>query len=241
MATTREPLVNFYELSGPQSWSPACWNTRYALNFKGIPFKTIKLSYPAIKPKCEELLGDLTGLEATVPIIEILGDNHKALNDSIPIAELLNERFTEADGFRHLEGLDNIREYEKQCSIHERALGRWILNDVYENSLDKEDGSREYFKSTREARLKCPLPDIMEKLGGGEEASLQKIRENWLPLKERMKNEDGTSEPTYLDFYDAGNVKWTQCASLEKYEKLMNLYGDDTFVKLMKKVEKYSA
>ena len=44
----------------------------------------------------------------------------------------------------------------------------------------------------------------------------------------------------YLDFRDAGNVKWVEVSSPEKYEKLMGLYGDDTFDKLMKKVEKYS-
>jgi hypothetical protein len=46
---------------------------------------------------------------------------------------------------------------------------------------------------------------------------------------------------TYVDFYDAAGVKWVEAASKEKYDKLMDLYGDDTFRKLMKKVEKYSA
>jgi hypothetical protein len=45
---------------------------------------------------------------------------------------------------------------------------------------------------------------------------------------------------TYVDFYDAGHVKWIEASSKEKFEKLMDLYGDDTFRKLMKKVEKYS-
>jgi hypothetical protein len=36
-------------------------------------------------------------------------------------------------------------------------------------------------------------------------------------------------------------MKWVQASSPEKYEKLLGLYGDDTFTKLMKKVEKYEA
>jgi hypothetical protein len=44
---------------------------------------------------------------------------------------------------------------------------------------------------------------------------------------------------TYWDFYEAGKLKWLEAASPEKYEKLLRLYGDDTFTKLMKKVEKY--
>jgi hypothetical protein len=36
-------------------------------------------------------------------------------------------------------------------------------------------------------------------------------------------------------------VKWIEAASPEKAKKLMGLWGDDTFTKLMKKVNKYSA
>jgi hypothetical protein len=44
---------------------------------------------------------------------------------------------------------------------------------------------------------------------------------------------------SYLDFWDAGHVKWVERSSDEKMAKLMNLYGDDTFVKLMRKVKPY--
>ena len=44
---------------------------------------------------------------------------------------------------------------------------------------------------------------------------------------------------TYWDFSEAAKLKWVEAASPEKYEKLLRLYGDDTFTKLMKKVEKY--
>lgn len=45
----------------------------------------------------------------------------------------------------------------------------------------------------------------------------------------------------YVDFFDAGVVKWVQGASQEKYEKLLGIYGDDTFTKLMRKVERYAS
>ena len=45
---------------------------------------------------------------------------------------------------------------------------------------------------------------------------------------------------TYWDFYEAAKLKWVEAASPEKYEKLLALYGDDTFTKLLKKVENYS-
>ena len=80
----------------------------------------------------------------------------------------------------------------------------------------------------------------------------------WLRLKERMATEDGKGErefssscnwhkswelitliATYLDFYDASLFRWVEAANAEKGTRLMNLYGDDTFVKLMNKVKPY--
>ena len=46
---------------------------------------------------------------------------------------------------------------------------------------------------------------------------------------------------TYFDFADAALVKWIEASCSDKAKKLMNLYGDDTFTKLMKKVSVYSS
>jgi hypothetical protein len=64
-----EPKVTFYDLSGPHPWSPYCWRTRFVLNFKALPYQTVKLSYPAIRGTCERLFGedlDAGNIEATV-------------------------------------------------------------------------------------------------------------------------------------------------------------------------------
>ncbi|KAG9242929.1 hypothetical protein BJ878DRAFT_481568 [Calycina marina] len=77
-----------------------------ALNFKGILYEPVKLSFPGMKPKCEELL-DMAApcADDTVPIIEFLGVNYKALNDLPAILNLFNARFTQNDGFRDLPGV----------------------------------------------------------------------------------------------------------------------------------------
>lgn len=161
---TKEPLVRFYDLSGPKPWSPACWYIRYALNYKQIPYTVTKLSYPAIRPKCEELSPDMTGLEATVPIIEILQAPYKALNDSTPIVNLLNERFTEKDGYKNLRDVDKLDEYRKSL---QGGIGWpiivWVIFDVYSNALDPNDGSKEFFRRTREESMgvKCEWLPLM--------------------------------------------------------------------------------
>jgi ketosteroid isomerase-like protein len=47
------------------------------------------------------------------------------------------------------------------------------------------------------------------------------------------------STATYIDFVDASNFRWVEAANAEKGKRLMNLYGDDTFTKLMNKVKPY--
>jgi len=259
MASQSEPLILFYELAGPKSWSPFCWHTRFVLNYKGIPFKTIKLSYPDIKPKIEELFGpdfEAKGLEATVPIIQTLPTNihntpPQALNDSIPIARFLNKVFTPELGFKHLEGVEEVIEYEKKLNELKlwRPLMRWIVYDVWAIALKGDERSQEFFRRTREESFcrimgkgvePVRLEDVVEK-SGGEEKILEGLRVGWVGLKERMAKEDGSGEPTNVDFYDAGLLKWVEAASTEKLEKILNLYGDDTFIKLRKKTEKYAS
>jgi glutathione S-transferase len=195
---TQEPLVRFYELSGPKPWSPSCWSIRYALNYKGIPYSVTKLSYPAIEPTCESLFPSMEGLDATVPIVEILAPPYAAINDSTPIALLLNERFTEKDGFKDLRGLENVAKHEEEQKFLVRSLLRWIMYDVYQNALDPSDGSKEFFKRTREEFLGVELKDVLEVKGGGEEAVLQAIKNNWANLQRRMKDDDGSGEREYL-------------------------------------------
>jgi hypothetical protein len=245
---SQEPLIRFYDLSGPKPWSPYCWCARYALNYKQIPYTVTKISYPGIRPKCEELFPDMTGLEATAPIIEILQAPYKALNDSVPIANLLNERFTEKDGYKHLRDIDKVEEYRKSLGGIGRPILTWVINDVYNNALDSSDGSKEFFKRTREKNWgeckywslvlsyiestfvnflwslfsinvlkQCSgstsdilasnyrmsemgitdertVVNTVEERGGGEQKLLEIIRERWVPLQERMKNEDGTGD-----------------------------------------------
>lgn len=41
---------------------------------------------------------------------------------------------------------------------------------------------------------KATAVDTVEERAGGEEKVLEVLRESWVPLQERMKNEDGTGD-----------------------------------------------
>jgi len=128
-----------------------------------------------------------------VPIIEILQAPHIAKNDSTPIAELLNERFTEKDGYPDLKLIEETKKHAKDTKLANRAVYFWICYDVYKNALDPDDGSKEFFKRTREADY-GPLEKYLEKMGGSEDAIFQELKVQWMYLKERMAKEDGTGE-----------------------------------------------
>ncbi|KAI0632208.1 hypothetical protein C8Q77DRAFT_1059646 [Trametes polyzona] len=53
-----EPIV-FYDIPSkdttPKAWSPNTWKTRFTLNVKGIPYKTIWVEYPDIEPLLRKL------------------------------------------------------------------------------------------------------------------------------------------------------------------------------------------
>lgn len=189
-----EPLVRFYDLSGPKCWSPACWRTRYALNFKKIPYECVKLSYPAIKSTCLKLLSPTwPDDDCTVPIIEILQEPYVAINDSRPIAELLNQRFTEKDGYPEIKLIEETKTLVPGRGM---AIFKWIMYDVYLNALDPEDGSKEFYFRTRTADL-GPIHEYATKDGGSEEKIWEGLKLGWLRLKERMSKEDGTGERAF--------------------------------------------
>lgn len=115
----------------------------------------------------------------------------QSLNDSKSIAELLNEKFPA----RYLRKVSEVREYD--CLGDAKHLGptlvSWVVNDVYENALDKNDGSRGFFTVTRESKFGCELEDVLE-LYGGEHVALHQLRVIWTNLRSRMVREDGNGE-----------------------------------------------
>ncbi|KAM5540998.1 hypothetical protein V8D89_005309 [Ganoderma adspersum] len=52
-----KPIV-FYDIPSHAegvAWSPNTWKTRFSLNIKGIPYKTVWVEYPDIEPLCKQI------------------------------------------------------------------------------------------------------------------------------------------------------------------------------------------
>ncbi|KZV76636.1 hypothetical protein PENSPDRAFT_679986 [Peniophora sp. CONT] len=78
-----------------QCWSPNSWKTRFALNIKGLKYKTEWLGFAAVEPKMKELgLGPhATGaIKYTVPTIYD-PKTKKVITESFAIAKYLDETY----------------------------------------------------------------------------------------------------------------------------------------------------
>lgn len=64
--------------------------------------------------------------------------------------------------------------------------------------MDRSDGSREFYKRTRETDEGCALQDIMNVVGGGEDSILRDLRSYWDALRVRTHGDDGTGERMYM-------------------------------------------
>ncbi|KAI0766381.1 hypothetical protein BD413DRAFT_615181 [Trametes elegans] len=99
-----EPIV-FYDIPGTaaasKAWSHNTWKTRYSLNFKGIPYKTIWVEYPDIEPVLRKIGAAPTSKRAdgsplyTLPAI-LDPNTGTALTDSSAIARYLDRTYPDA-------------------------------------------------------------------------------------------------------------------------------------------------
>ncbi|KAJ7577636.1 hypothetical protein C8J56DRAFT_970385 [Mycena floridula] len=93
-------MITFYDVPSSlpaKTWSSNVWKIRYALNFKGLPYKTEWIEYPDIEKVAKELGTKPTGTRAGKPLytIPMIHDdsNNVAIADSMAIAEYLDETY----------------------------------------------------------------------------------------------------------------------------------------------------
>ncbi|KAF5348611.1 hypothetical protein D9756_009572 [Leucocoprinus leucothites] len=94
-------MITFYDLAakdGIQTWSPNPWKTRYVLNYKKLPYKTVRLEYPDIESEYKKLgippsgiNFDGTSLYTSPSIIDEA--TKTPVTDSYKIAEYLDKAY----------------------------------------------------------------------------------------------------------------------------------------------------
>ncbi|KAL4246834.1 hypothetical protein ABKN59_007394 [Abortiporus biennis] len=250
-----EPII-FYDIAGGKfPWSPNTWNTRYALNIKGLPYRTEFREYPDIEPTCKEIGAAPTGTwsdgrpQYTFPVIH--DPNTKlTISDSDNIIEYLEKQYPDTPSLVPKGSLGLILAFRPGFG---NILGDRIYNlVVLATNQYLNPRSEEYFRRTRESSLKKKLEDIVP---GGLSSGSEGSEKAWKAAQAGFdtlaswydKNEEGKGlyllgdSVTYADILVAGRLIWVRVVLGEKskeWERFKSLNGGK-WEKILNNFEKY--
>ncbi|KAJ7704786.1 hypothetical protein B0H17DRAFT_1038560 [Mycena rosella] len=244
------PQIVFYDIPSTlpsKAWSPNTWKTRYALNFKGLAYKTIWLEYPDIEPLSRELGAAPTRNKPdgrphyTLPMIHDPSTG-AVVSDSTKIAEYLDATYPDTPRLMPAGTVGLHHSFED--------AGYPLLAPLYPFGLPASNArlnpvSEAYFRSTREETWAKTLEDLTPK---GEEdiAQWAKLKEGFGKMNEWIHaSGEGSAyimgdAPCYADIFIAGFVIWIKLVLPDKWED-MKLWHGGRWATLLRNLEKYEA
>jgi glutathione S-transferase len=195
--------IKLYDLAGAEPerrFSPYCWRIKLSLKYKGLDFETIPWRFTekaVIAPYNAE----------RVPVIL---DNGRAVADSWKIANYLDDAYPARGA---LFGSEQERALARFCNqwtdvtLH-GAIAPIVVGDILPH-LDQRD--REYFRSSREARLGTTL----ESLASRRESYLSALNQLLEPLRQTLALQPylAGGAPRYPDFIVFGAFQWARSIS----------------------------
>jgi glutathione S-transferase len=192
-----------YDLAGAEPdrrFSPYCWRIKLALKHKGLEFETIPWRFTEksiIAPYNSE----------RVPVIV---DHGRGVADSWKIASYLDDTYRERPvlfGSKEARALARFYNQWTDVTLH-GAIGPLVVADSLSH-LDPRD--RDYFRSSREARLGAPL----ETLAAQRETYLSTLQQVLEPLRQTLAAQPflAGDAPLYPDFIVFGAFQWARSIS----------------------------
>ncbi|KAH9057475.1 hypothetical protein EDB87DRAFT_1089294 [Lactarius vividus] len=165
--SSRGTTYILYDLPGNatkyQAWSPNVWKTRIVLNYKSIPHKTEWVEFPDIAPLAQRIGAPHTGLRLggqpryTVPILRDPA-TERNLAGSLQIALNLERMYPDAPSLFPSGTEDAITAFDAQFTRNVgNALAPLLLARIW---AQLNEGSKPYFRTTRERMFKQPLEEI---------------------------------------------------------------------------------
>jgi len=247
--------ITFYDIPGQspssKSWSVNMWKSRYALNFKHIPYETRWIFYPDIKPHFKsigmapsEVFPD--GEEYySCPSIEVskAGGKPDLITDSLKIAEYLEELYPDRPLFPN--GTKSLQ------LVFMDMVDKKIANPIFMPALwlsfkQLTPESIDYWRRTREARY-GPLEKLSPQ-GPVRDEQLAKAKQSFNELAPYVSKKSGGAgifltgeEPVYADLYLAAVLKWMKVVGEKELWSHVKEWNDGIWAKISDAVdEKYS-
>ncbi|KAI0335814.1 hypothetical protein GY45DRAFT_1316548 [Cubamyces sp. BRFM 1775] len=152
-----EPII-FYDIPSkdlsPKAWSPNTWKTRFCLNFKGLPYKTVWVEYPDIEPVLRKLgvrpvVKNADGTPYyTVPAIYD-PNTQTALAESSAIARYLDRAYPDTP--RLIPAETDALHAAFDDALHAAILDGIARAMLHETAKHLHPRSEAHFKRSREA------------------------------------------------------------------------------------------
>ncbi|KZV85199.1 hypothetical protein EXIGLDRAFT_654270 [Exidia glandulosa HHB12029] len=254
-ASQIQPLT-FYDIAskdGVGPWSLNTWKARFALNYKGIPYKTIFLSYPDIEPEMRKI-GAAPGIQVpgftlyTCPVIVDPNHSNVVISDSFKIAVHLDDKYPDTPrvlppGTRALQ--------KAFVQLHFETIFRPVAEIVCPACPENLESprAREYFERTRLKWFGKPLEEWIP--SADRAAHWKKLEEAHAKigaLYDQAKEEFGVedtfmmgTEPSFADFLVAGGMLWIKKFMREPGDgwDIVRTWEDGRWEKLLTRLEPY--
>ncbi|KAF8206893.1 hypothetical protein K438DRAFT_2013918, partial [Mycena galopus ATCC 62051] len=226
-------------------WSPNLWKVRYALNFKGLPYKTVWLEYPEIEARCKEIGAAPTRNKPdgrphyTLPVIHDLSTG-AVISDSSKIAAYLDATYPDKPLLMPTGTAGFHLAFE--------GAAHPLISPIYPYGLpashkNMNPPSAEYFRLTREEAWGKTLENLTPR---GEEDAIEwkKLEDGFDKIDEWIRANGPDSlyltgqTLCYADMWIAAYVLWIKLILPNKAEEMMSWNGG-RWARLLKALEKY--
>ncbi|KAJ7321016.1 hypothetical protein DFH08DRAFT_889794 [Mycena albidolilacea] len=226
-------------------WSPNLWKSRYALNFKGIPYTTVWLEYPEIEEKCKEIGASPTRNKPdgrphyTLPMIHDLATG-AVISDSAKIAAYLDATYPDKPMLMPAGTAGLHRAFEDAAHALISPIYPYGLPAAHKNL---NPVSAEYFRRTREVAWGKTLEDLTPK-GDEDAVEWKKLKDGFGKLDEWIRVNGPESPyfmgdtPCYADLWTAAYVMWIRLVLPGKWEEVKS-WHEGRWAKLLKGLEEY--
>ncbi|KAJ6534990.1 hypothetical protein B0H19DRAFT_1184644 [Mycena capillaripes] len=240
--------IVFYDIPSTlriKCWSPNLWKTRYALNFKGIPYKTAWIEYPEIEALCRKIGAPPTGKKRdgrpyfTLPVIHDLSTG-AVISDSPNIAAYLDATYPDKPRLMPAGTIALHRAFEDAARPLLAPLTRYAHPPSQANL---NPASAEYFRRTREEFWGKTL-ETLAPTGEEDAVEWKKLRDGFGKVDEWIRaNGEGSryvmgDALCYADMWFAAYAQWIKLVLPDKWEEV-KLWHEGRWARLLKEMEKY--
>jgi len=208
------PII-FYDIPSSlanNAWSPNTWKARYALNIKGVPYKTQWVEYPDIEALAKKINAPATGTKGdgspmyTLPIIND-PNTGKVVSDSFLIAEYLDATYPNGPTLFPAGTKPLVAAFESGVV---GALGGVLMLQLAVSCYILNPSSKEYFRRTREAAFGKKIEEFSP--ASQRDADVAKGKEGFAKVDEWLVKSGGKfvlgNTVSYADGVLAGWLTW---------------------------------